>query len=319
MSKLSNAQEITYEVIPPTCNTCNDGVIDFIIPEENDHQYEFLWSNGSTDEDLFGLTVGQYNVQLKNELKEILFYSIEIEDHSDSEVVFKYSHSPCAGYNQGVININPIGYEGEIELVINGQKTKFENKLDGLSPGEYLVSVYDINGLIGEQLIVINEPKAIEINSEVGYLHCLTNSAMIDVDVSGGTGIYSINWDDGSTGMMRHNLSPGRYEVMVTDDNYCITSDVIHIPIHSGSMKVKATSVGESGLESQDGAVDLIIEGGKKPLSFYWSNGYEGEDLFFTEAGTYTVQVTDAEGCNVEISVEVPLYSSATNSSMNFN
>jgi len=319
MSKLSSAQDISYQIIPPTCNTCSDGAIDFIIPEANNHKYDFLWSNGSTDEDLSGLTLGQYNVQLQNELKEILFYTISIVEYSEPVVIFHFTHSPCAGYNEGTISIEPIGYEGDLELFINGDQREFDTKIEGLSPGEHLVNVYDINGLIGEELIIIDEPKAIEIHSEVGFLHCLTNSAMIDVEINGGTGLYSVNWKDGAIGTMRYNLNPGRYEVVVTDNNYCMATDFIEIPVHSGNMNVKATSVGESGLESQDGAVDLIIEGGKKPLSFNWSNGYEGEDLFFTNAGTYTVMVTDAEGCSVEISVEIPIFSSSSNAKMNFN
>jgi len=46
------------------------------------------------------------------------------------------------------------------------------------------------------------------------------------------------------------------------------------------------------------GAVDLTVSGGEAPYTFAWTTGASTEDLSSLCAGTYTVTVTDANGCD---------------------
>jgi len=56
---------------------------------------------------------------------------------------------------------------------------------------------------------------------------------------------------------------------------------------------------------SSDGSIDLNITGGVGPFTFLWSTGATSEDISGLTSGTYTVDVTDANGCvsNYTISV----------------
>ncbi len=50
---------------------------------------------------------------------------------------------------------------------------------------------------------------------------------------------------------------------------------------------------------SSPGAINIAVSGGTAPYSFLWSNGVTSEDITGLNAGSYSVSITDANGCNV--------------------
>ena len=60
------------------------------------------------------------------------------------------------------------------------------------------------------------------------------------------------------------------------------------------------------------------MSGGTAPYVFLWSNGATTEDLFNLSAGTYTVTVTDANGCTSDTSFTVDNASLEINQSIEF-
>ncbi len=306
MTENANGQQISYEVIYPSCADCNDGVIDFTI-NDTMMQAEFTWADGSTFEDKSGLAVGSYNVHIRNSLTgELYFYSIDVDHQSQPTIEIFTQDVTCFGYDNGLIMINAKNTSGEVTVSINDDDPLKKTSFEHLKGGEYLVRVFDRNGMIEERSVMISEPNPIEIDINIAYLACLTNSAQIDADISGGSGSYNANWNDGVSGASRYHTAPGEYILTVTDENFCVSTDHVSIPYHTGDMHIRSTSVGESEPGREDGVIDIDINGGQKPLSFFWSNGYRGEDLYFVGSGIYSVRVQDGAGCEVVMPVEVP-------------
>jgi gliding motility-associated-like protein len=117
---------------------------------------------------------------------------------------------------------------------------------------------------------------------------------------------YSIQWN-GPGGFQSENeiltgLSPGQYQVFVTDSSQCVsTSPLIRIT-EPALLEASVNRVNPlTGYEFNDGSIDLAITGGTQPYQVNWTgtDGYlsQDEDPAGMTVGYYDVMATDSHGC----------------------
>lgn len=87
------------------------------------------------------------------------------------------------------------------------------------------------------------------------------------------------------------------YIVTVTDSNGCISVDSVNVRLSFPISNISKTDV--SCVSGLDGAADLTVSGGVIPYTFLWSNGDNTEDITNVQAGTYTIQISDACGVTI--------------------
>ena len=68
-------------------------------------------------------------------------------------------------------------------------------------------------------------------------------------------------------------------------------------PCDTTIISINSTAVDESYAGANDGSIDITVGGGLTPYTFSWSNGSSSEDISGLAPGSYTVDVTDANGC----------------------
>lgn len=202
----------------------------------------------------------------------------------------------------------------------NGQTT---NPAIGLSAGEYIVTVTDANGNQGADTVVLTEPSPIvtddlssPITSGGTNLSCAgSGDGLLQLEVSGGADCdqYSFSWigPDGFTASTKdlQDLNEGTYVVTITDANGCIHSDSIELtsptPIELSVFPNSYNGFNVSCFGSDNGAINLEVSGGVPTYSYLWSNTETTQDIDTLTAGSYTVEVTDANGCIVDTVVDL--------------
>lgn len=120
----------------------------------------------------------------------------------------------------------------------------------------------------------------------------------------GGTLPYTYVWEDGSTGPSRANLCAGTYSVTATDANQNTGTGTVTI-VQPNQLSVEVSTENQICGVAPDGIATAIPTGGTAPYTYLWSNGMTGEKITGLEEGTYSVTVTDFNGCTAAGSAEV--------------
>ena len=213
----------------------------------------------------------------------------------------------------------PYSYEWDPNIFI----TDVTNPdLTGLGTGTYRVVVTDNNGCTYEETYQLMEPDPIDIVAVVADPTCNIGSydptsssdGSITIQVVGGTTPYTYDWEGTGGGvipadMNQTGLEAGTYTVTVTDANGCerIASYMLEQPD-----PVEVTAELEPLLCHADsgdptGEIDITPTGGTIGATGVYTYEWEAspgsglspsaEDQTGLSAGTYTVTVTDANGC----------------------
>ncbi len=242
-------------------------------------------------------------------------------------VTFEVNENPEVALNSSsIIELDCFGdTDGEItiDITLNGSATSatyfWDNDGSGntstnqnllnLTAGEYNLVLTDNNDCTAELAVEITQPDEIILSSNATDLLCNGDEdGEIELTVTGGTGAYSFEWDDAasSTTQDLENLGAGTYTVEVTDENDCEAS--IATTVTEPDALDAATSVEDALCNGEEnGEIELTVTGGTGAYSFEWDDAASSttQDLENLGAGTYSVEITDENGCELTVSATV--------------
>ncbi len=128
----------------------------------------------------------------------------------------------------------------------------------------------------------------------------------IALTVTGGTGNYTFSWtgpDNFSSDQEDiSGLAEGAYFVTISDtDSGLETQTDFIVGGPNSAVAILNTSIDEASCDgAADGSITVFGSGGTAPLTYSWDNGLpNGAIQNGLSAGTYTVTVTDDNGCTV--------------------
>ena len=207
-----------------SCNGYANGSIGLYIPNYTPFQISFLWSNGSTNGAIGGLSAGLYSVTVTNQYGcSSVFDTTIIEP---PVIVLNTILEPvaCQGMNTGSIDLSVSG--GVSPYIYNWSNGETTQDISNLTAGTYNVTIIDDFNCYKFLFNTITEPTALMSNGIVTHPSC-SNCADGTILVSpiGGVSPYSILWSNGQSVESISNLSSGFYYVSLMDDNGCSLVD----------------------------------------------------------------------------------------------
>ncbi|MEW6469046.1 MAG: gliding motility-associated C-terminal domain-containing protein [Bacteroidota bacterium] len=132
---------------------------------------------------------------------------------------------------------------------------------------------------------------------------CTSATGTATANPSGGAAPYSYSWNNGQTGQTASNLIAGTYTVTVTDVNGCTQTQTVTVT--SGNPLTLTASSTPSACNASTGTATASPANGTMPYTYSWSNGQASATATGLPPGTYTVVVTDANGCSQTQTVSV--------------
>jgi uncharacterized repeat protein (TIGR01451 family) len=263
--------------------------------------YTYDWSHiagTNNPADLFNLSAGAYGVTVT-----------DANGCSRSEV---FIVSNLATFNlTGVVTPSSCSVPtGSIDLTVTGGATPFSynwsdintgiepQDRSNLSAGSYTVTVTDNTACSVVRTFVVTNQTNLNVTGNVTPASCDANNGSINLTVTGGASPYVFVWShiagqpdpEDVTG-----LPVGTYTVTVFDAVGCSVTRTFLVTSPPQLFINLAVTNPTCGVNN--GSIQSFVSGGTPPYIYLWSNGATTQNLSNLSVGTYTVTITDANGC----------------------
>ncbi|MCI4669245.1 MAG: gliding motility-associated C-terminal domain-containing protein [Bacteroidia bacterium] len=273
--------------------------------------YSYAWSNGSGSANQSNLASGTYTVTITDAKGCMFVESISITQPPSpitaQELITAVS---CFEGGDGSISIQtnggtaPYSYQWTDS---DGQVFNPDNSsINSLRAGTYFLRITDAKACSLEESYVVTQPDSIRMIVNSSDISCFNgNDGSIQTFATGGNQPYTYSWNNGSTASNLSLLAAGTYELTLTDSKGCSKESSITLNQPATAVLAEASKVDVSCFQGNDGRADVLANGGTAPYSYQWSRGDTDSYMADVSAGTYTVVVTDANGCTAQSGVVI--------------
>ncbi|MEM1319163.1 MAG: hypothetical protein AAGG75_02840 [Bacteroidota bacterium] len=280
-----------------TIETTAFGATLMAVANDGTAPYTYLWSTGETTQEIRVTTSGDYEVTVT-----------DAEGCTATATISANNSNPCDLFGVSV----EMTAAGSLGAIVTGGTAPYSylwstgettEQITPTASGTYSVTVTDAEGCTSAASAIAT------VSTPCDRLVVVVDSAMtgagvvLTATVTGGTAPYAFAWSTGETTSDIIVTTDGTYEVTVTDAEGCVVT---------ASMMISFSTDPCNGLRiffDTDAAGTMlraVAQGGTAPFAFLWSTGETTEFISVMSGMTYTVAITDAEGCMVEDSYTIP-------------
>lgn len=273
--------------------------------------YTFSWSNSnSTTNTASALAAGSFSVTVNDNNNCAVVLNDDITEPAAALAVtaavssnYNGAQISCFAATDGQAQATTTGGTGLVSFLWNNNTSTAT--ANNLAAGTYMVTATDANGCTAMASTTLTAPTAISITVAGTNGNCQGQAGSATAAATGGTGAFTYDWSNGDDSTLVFDLNAGMYTVTATDANGCNATGMTTITGGAGITAATIAGTNASTTGAADGAANLTVTGGLAPFTYAWSNGATTEDISGLVAGTYTVTVTDGNGCTADTSVVI--------------
>jgi gliding motility-associated-like protein len=266
--------------------------------------YEYKIDAGSYQSSgTFGaLAAGVYTVTVRDNALNTFDVPVTITQPASAldGSVTSQSDVPCFGDNTGTITVTGNGGTSPYMYKLGSGSYQDSGTFGSLSAGPYTVTVQDAKLCTFDVFVSVKQPAAALSGTVTQTNPSCSQSSNGSVTVTGAGGtlpyMYNMNGGPYQVSGVFGSLIAGTYSFTVLDANLCV-SNVSASILAPADITIGSTSKDASCPGVADGNITLSITGGIQPYNVIWSDGATTKDRTNVADGTYSVVVTDANGC----------------------
>jgi hypothetical protein len=257
------------------------------------------------------LAAGTYDFTVIDDNNCMTMTMVTIGTFDNIDVMVATQDPTCNGANgspDGSITLSIAGgtppYSFMWTTTDGSQPAATDQDQTGLAAGTYMVMVTDQQGCNVTTSATLSEPDAIAYTSMTTNPTCSgeADGTIMVTTLSGGNGPITLSWTstDGSgiqgNAATQTTLTAGTYEVVLTDDVGCSTSESFTL---TAPTPITATATTTDASCTAGGLVTLMATGGTAPYTFSVDGATFESDPTFMDlaAGDYSALIMDASGC----------------------
>jgi len=270
--------------------------------------YTYLWTpGGATTASRTNLTAATYSVTVTDSKGCVVTKSVKITQPAALFASISRTNETCNYLNNGTLTANPTG--GTTPYTYLWQPGSLTSKtISNLSSGTYSVTITDAKGCVVSKTGTIEEPLPLTIAfNNVSNVSCNGGSdGVAQASISGGTLNYSYSWaPGGGINNSKSNLAAGTYTLTVTDFYGCTTTNSVTIT-QPAPLSASASHTNVTCSNGNNGTASATPLGGASPYTYKWIPGnYTNQNQTGLGDGTYSLVVTDANGCKANANVTI--------------
>lgn len=221
-------------------------------------------------------------------------YKVNITD-SPSNYTLGSGSSYAAPFVTGTValmlSVNPCLDNNEIEQILKNSS----NNIDAFNPsyiGSIGVGRLNANAAVSMALAQQSNMDVVALVNNA----CVEGQGSVTISPSQGQEPYQVNTSNGQAEFYFGNLNSGSYTYQITDAHGCVVTTTAVVsngsPVIESTTPTNVTCNGGS-----NGSISLVMAGGNPSYAYTWSNGSTLQNQEGLVAGTYSVEITNSNGC----------------------
>jgi hypothetical protein len=293
---------------PVSCNGENDGELQVTSTGGTGiHSYSLNGVNYQSSSVFEALTAGTYTVYVRDVTSCVKTISVLISQPTVLNSTIAITNANCFESANGSIAATTTGGVQTYSYSIDGVNYQTQSNFQNLPSGEYIVSTRDGNSCLTIDTVQVGQPTEISAVVNTTNATCSSSNGSIMAVASGGSGsgyVYSMDGVNFSSSGVFSGLSAGTKFVVIKDGSGCKNTVSGVIVSAGGPAIVSSTSQNVSCNGGNDGTITISSVSGGTGAILYSKDGvsFQSSNTFSSlTAGTYVVQVKDANGCIASI------------------